>query len=49
MAIVIMADGVLHIHRIRDAIILVKFAGIGPKIGVIYDAFLIAFKMQVAC
>ena len=47
MAVVIMADDMLHIHRTRDAIILVKFAGIGPKIGVIYDAFLIAFKMQV--
>lgn len=45
MAIVIMANNMLHIHRIRDAIILVKFASISPQVWVIYNAFSIAFEM----
>ena len=47
MAIVVVADDMIHIHRLGDALILVELAGIGPKIRIIYDALAVAFEMQV--
>ena len=47
MAVMVVADDMIHIHRLGDALILVELAGLATKIRIIYDALAVAFEMQV--
>lgn len=47
MAVMVVADDMIHIHRLGDALNLIELARIGPKIRIIYNALAVAFEMQV--
>ena len=47
MAVMVVTDNMIHIHRLGDAFVLIELAGIGPKIWIIYNALAVSLEMQV--
>jgi hypothetical protein len=45
MAVMVVADDMIHIHSLGDAIVLIELAGVSPKMRVIYNALAVTFEM----
>jgi hypothetical protein len=45
MAVMVVADDMIHIHSLGDTIVLIELAGVSPKMRVIYNALAVTFEM----